>query len=193
MIPFDSRMLSPIFATLTIAGISLAWSLSRALERTSIWYTFVFLAALSITVNGARALSVAVALHNNGRGYTSRSWENSQVISYLSELRDTRKIYSNEPLALGFLAGKKAITTPEKVSKFTRKVNGNYEEQLNRIFGECREGKVLVAYVNAIQLNGGGKPTGKPVPTDEERLLGAKLPVLARFNDGIVYGRIAAG
>lgn len=84
-------MLSPIFAPLTIAGISLPWSLSRALEQTYSWYTFLFLAALSITVNGVRAVSVAVALHNNGCGYTSRSWKNSQVISYLSELRDTRK------------------------------------------------------------------------------------------------------
>ena len=187
IIPFDYRVLSPVFLTLTVATISLAWSLSQALDRRFIWYGFVFLVSVSIAINGVHAISVTVDIHNNGRGYNSRPWQNSEVISYLSEIRDGRKVYSDEAEAVRFLAEKEAVSLPEKTFKFTRSLNNGYKEQLNRIFGECAAGKVLVVYFNPRYLR-----DGKPGPTDRE-VIDANLPVLARFKDGIVYGRIPVG
>lgn len=178
----DARILLPALLALTVVGISLAWSLSRALDQRLIWYSFVFLVLLSISINSFRAIPLAVDIHDNGRGYTSRSWQNSEIIAYLTGVYDTRKIYSNGEDIIRFLAKKEAIRIPEKIFPITRSPNLNYEEQLGRISRECREGEALIAYLNGVTWRW-------YLPSIEELESKGNLPVLRSFEDGIVYAR----
>jgi len=180
--PLNTRIMLPAFLVLTVAGISLAWSLSRALDKSFLWYSFVFFAFLSISLNGYRAISQAIDIHKNGRGYTSRYWQGSEIVSYLADVRDGRQIYSNGPDVIRFLTEKEAIMIPNKVFADTRKVNEDYEDQLNRMFVECREGKVLVAYLNGVTWRW-------YLPSIEDLESEGNLPVLRRFEDGVVYAR----
>jgi hypothetical protein len=178
--PLDARMLLPAWLTLPIAGISLAWSVSRVLDQKSIWYCFVVLVSVSISINSITAIAEAVDIHKNGRGYTSRDWQNSEIVSYIVNVDDSRKIYSNGPDVIRFLAGKETDLIPPKFFPETRRINQKYEEQLDRISKECTEGTVLVAYFNGVSR--------WFLPSNEELQTSGNLPVLKRFKDGIIYG-----
>ena len=179
--PLNHRILLPALLALTVAGISLAWSLSKAFTQQRIWYGFVLIVFFSVSINVNHAIANAVDIHNNGSGYTSRYWKHSETIAYLSDVRDVRKIYSNGPDVIRFLTGKEAVAIPAKVSPFTRRLNEDYEEQLNQMVRECREGKALIAYLNGVTWRW-------YLPSIEEIESTGNLPVLSRIQDGAIYG-----
>ena len=180
--PLDRRILLPAILALTIASIILAWSLSKELNRRWIWYGFVLLAIFSVSINIIPAIATAVDIHKNGRGYTSRYWNYSNIIAYLSEdFHEVRTIYSNGPDVIRFLTGKEAVMIPVKVSTGTRRVNEDYEEELNQIIQECSEGKALIVYLNAITWRW-------YLPSIEEVEATDNLPVLRKTQDGMIYG-----
>jgi hypothetical protein len=181
--PLDSRILSPAFLTTTIASIGLAWSVWKNSGIHAIWYAAVFVMWLSVGLNGSRALAVATDLHENGYGYTSRDWRDSQVISFLEAVDQPIVIYSNGSDAIRFLTGKDALTWPHKTSPISLSVNPDYGPALHRMCQECREGVALVIHFNAT--------AGRwYLPSREELELLCDLPVLGQFSDGVVYGKI---
>ena len=179
--PVNHRIMLPALLLLAVPSISLAWSLSRALDQRLIWYGFIFFVFLSISLNGARAIPQAIDIHKNGRGYTLQYLQSSEIVSYLTDVRDDRKIYSNGPDVIRFLTKKQAIMIPPKVFTDTLKANEDYEDQLSRMSVECREGKVLVAYLNGIRR--------WYLPSTGELESNGNLPVLRRFKDGVVYAK----
>jgi hypothetical protein len=180
--PLDARILLPAFLALTVAFFSLAWSLSQALNQRCIWYSFILFALLSISINANDAISTAVDMHKNGRGYTSRYWRHSEIVAYLADVPDVRKIYSNSPALIRFLTEKEAVMIPHKMFAVTRMVNQDYEEQLRQMFEECREGEALVAYFNGVTWRW-------YLPSIEEIEVKGNLPVLRKFEDGVVYAK----
>jgi len=179
--PIDYRILLPIFLALTVVGISLAWSLSEALAQKCIWYGFVLIVLFSVSINANHAILSAAYIHNNGSWYTSRYWQHSEIISYLSDFGDVRKLYSNGPDVIRFLTGKEAVMIPRKVSADTRLLKEGYDQQLNQVVRECREGKALIVYFNTI--------TWRPsLPSVEEVESTGNVPVLRRMQDGVIYG-----
>jgi hypothetical protein len=79
------------------------------------------------------------------------------------------------------LTGKEAVAIAAKVSPFTRRLNEDYEEQLNQMVRECREGKALIAYLNGVTWRW-------YLPSIEEIESTGNLPVLSRIQDGAIYG-----
>jgi hypothetical protein len=179
--PLDDRILLPAILALTIAGITLVWSLSEALTRRWIWHGFVVLALFSVSINAIPAIARSVDIHKNGSGYTSRYWNQSEIIAYLADFPDVRTIYSNGPDVIDFLTGKKAVMIPAKVSAGTRKVNEDYEEKLNQMISECREGKALIVYFKGITWRW-------YLPSIEEVESTGNVPVLSRMQDGVICG-----
>lgn len=180
--PLDYRILLPAILAMLIAAIILAWSMSEEINRRWIWYGFILLVFFSVSINMNRAIETAVEIHKNGQGYTSRYWNNSGTIAYLSEdSHEVRTIYSNAPDAISFLTGKEAVMIPAKVSAGTRRVNEAYEEKLNQMLQECREGKALIVYLNACTWRW-------YLPSIEEVEATDNLPVLKKTQDGVIYG-----
>jgi 4-amino-4-deoxy-L-arabinose transferase-like glycosyltransferase len=180
--PLDARILLPVFIFLTITVVSVAWSLSQALDKRIIWWSFILLVFLSIAINGDRAVLEAVDIHRNGRGYTSRYWRNSKVISQLTFVRETGKIYSNGADVVRFWTKRKTVDIPNKTFASTRKSNQGYEEQLQLMCRECIEGKAIVVYLNGITWRW-------YLPTFKELESKCNMPVLWRSDDGVIYGR----
>jgi hypothetical protein len=181
-IPLDSRILIPAVPSLTIAFIWAARSTARVLDRRIIWYGFAFFALVSTGMNARLAVSRALDMHENGAGYTSRHWQESETLSYLSNIGDTRMIYSNGPEVIRFLTAKQAVTIPVETSASTRRSNPDYGDELNRMCAECRAGEALVVYLDGITWRW-------YLPSIEELESSCELPVLMRFKDGTVYGR----
>ena len=179
-IPLDSRILVPAVPLLTVAFVWAARSTAQVLNRRIIWCGFVFFAVISIGMNARRAVSQAVDMHENGAGYTSRYWRESETISYLSGIDGTLTIYSNGPEVIRFLTGKPAVTIPVKTFASTGKLNADYEHELGRMCAKCRAGEALVAYLEGITWRW-------YLPTAEDIESSSDLPVLKRFKDGTVY------
>ena len=180
--PLDTRILLPVFIVLNITVVSVAWSLSQALDKRIIWWSFILFVFLSVKINGDRAVFEAVDMHRNGRGYTSRYWQNSEAISQLTSVCDTGKIYSNGPDVVRFWTKREVLWIPNKTFPGTRRSNQNYEEQLQLMCRECIEGKAIVVYLNGITWRW-------YLPTFKELESKCNMPVLRRYDDGVIYGR----
>jgi hypothetical protein len=179
--PLDYRILAPILLVFLIIIISLSWSLSKVLDNKIIWQIFLSFFFLLIILNCPRTVLRAVYIHNHGLGYNSLEWRNSKIIAYLGDFMDNRKIYSNDRLSLWFLLRKESSLIPRKFSPDTLLINHNFQDNLDKMFKECRDGEAIIVYFNKIQR--------RFLPTIDEIESMAKLPILQKFEDGVVFGR----
>jgi hypothetical protein len=68
---------------------------------------------LLVVPNGRQTMQLANALNRQGDGFTSRSWQTSELIAAVSELPDGTPIITNAPDALIFLTGRPTYWIPE--------------------------------------------------------------------------------
>ena len=179
--PINVRILLPVMLPLTAAAISLVWSLYKIFDQNMIWTSFFFLVLISTTMHASKSIPKAIQIHNHGKGYTSKHWQKSETLQYLEREDTTKKISSNGAEVLFFLTGKKTHMLPQKTNPRTAKANQNYEEQLRKLIRECNEGKALVVYFSGISWRG-------YLPSLEELESQRDLPVLHRFEDGVIFG-----
>lgn len=181
-IPLDNRILLPALLALMITGIRLAWTFSQTSERRNIGYGLAVFALVITALNGYRSIPEAMDVHLNGRGYTSVYWRNSEIVSYLVNMQDDRVIYTNGPDVVNFLAQKETFMMPKKLLPVIREENREFGFQLHRMAAECRSGDILVAYLDGITWR-------YYLPINEELVSESEMPVLRKFNDGVIYGR----
>lgn len=180
--PVNSRVLLPVLLPLAGAGVALARSLSRVLDRKIIWSSFVFMVLLATSLNGAVAFSNGVEFRRDGRGYTSRDWQESETLSYLATIPNDIKVYSNGHDVVRFLTEKAAVRIPVKTDPGTRRPNADYEDQLCEVVRESREGEAIIVYLDGITWRW-------YLPSVEELETKGAMPVLRRLEDGVIYGR----
>ena len=179
--PVDHRILLPEFLALIVAATSVSWSLSEALNQRYVWYGFVFLLLFSVSINASHTISTGVNIHNNGTGYTSRYWKESETMAYLLSVPESMTIYSNGPALIRFLAKKKAVMIPLKVIAETLKKNEDYQDQMDRMIRESKDGTALIAYFSGITWRW-------YLPSNGEIESMGDIPVVSRLQDGVIYG-----
>jgi hypothetical protein len=179
--PLDARILMLPFLVIIIAGISLAWSLSSALESRSVWYGFSLFVFFSVTVNLVPAVYETLDIHTNGRGLVSQRWRNSDTIASVMSLAKNMRIYSNTPDSIQFLTGRRAVSIPASVDPITLKPNHDYEEQLQVMCREVRDGHAFVVYLNVAGL--------WYLPLLQELERKCVMAVFSILDDGVIYGR----
>jgi hypothetical protein len=179
--PVNHRILLPVFLALTVAATSVAWSLSEALTLRYVWYGFVVFLLFSVSINANRAISIGMDIHNNGIGYTSRYWKESKMLAYLLRVPESMTIYSNAPDVIRLLVKKEAVMIPVKVFSGTLKRNEDYQDQMNRMIRESKDGTALIAYFSGIKWRW-------YLPSKEEIESMGDIPVVRRLQDGVIYG-----
>ncbi len=179
--PVDYRILLPVLLPLASSYLALVWAVSEQLQRKYIWYAFIAMMFFSASINAAHAVPAAWDMRKNGSGYTSRHWQQSEIIGYLTEIQDERMIYSNGPDAIRFLTDKDAWMIPGKTNPYTTRLHKSYDAEIEQIFEDCREGRVLIAYLDDITWR-----WYLPLASEIESV--GDLPVLSRLQDGVVYG-----
>ena len=184
-VPFDSRILLPAFLTITVASVSLIWSLSSVLASRIVWYGFILFVVLSLIINSAAAIAVAGDIHGSGRGYTSRKWRNSETIASVTSLAKDVKIYSNGPDVIQVLTGRTATMIPFVTYPTTRKPNRDLDGQLQVMCSKVIGDEAVVVYFNEITWRW-------YLPTLKDLEVKCIMPVLARLDDGVIYGRSRA-
>jgi hypothetical protein len=180
--PLDSRILLPASLPVIVACIVLAWLMSQQLNRRWIWSTFVLFVFFIVSINMTPAIATAVKIHENGQGYNSRYWNNSDIIAALVENpSEVPIIYSNGPDVIRFWTGKEAMMIPAKKFAGVDRVNSDYQKQLTQMLQECKQGKALIVYLNAITWRW-------YLPSIEEIETTEILPVLKKGQGGVIYG-----
>ena len=120
-------------------------------------------------------------IHNNGIGYTSRYWKESKMLAYLLRVPESMTIYSNAPDVIRLLVKKEAVMIPVKVFSGTLKRNEDYQDQMNRMIRESKDGTALIAYFSGIKWRW-------YLPSKEEIESMGDIPVVRRLQDGVIYG-----
>ncbi len=182
--PVDARVLSPILCITIVGVFSAIWMISKTLKASLVWCGFLLCAALSISLKTPDAIGAAAAIQENGSGYTSRQWLNSETIAFVKLLPDDLEIYSNGPDVLGFLNEKKSISIPNQTFSVTREANSLYTIQIDAMCKLIKEKGAVLVYFNQITWRW-------YLPTQEEVKATCNLPVLRRFDDGIVFGEVS--
>jgi hypothetical protein len=180
--PLDARILFPFVLSFILVAISIIWWLLRALGNKYIWFIFAVLISSLIITNGTRVASLALNIQENGLGYNSSFWKNSETLSFVSEMPDHIKIYTNGPDAVLFLTEKRSAWIPQKINPNTNVLNDKYEGQLKQMIRQCKEGRALVVYFHGITWRW-------YLPSNEELESKEGLDVLMRFDDGVIFGK----
>ncbi len=179
--PIDYRILSPIFLFSAIAAITLTVYVSNALQKPSIWRIFIDCILILIGINIVFTVYTALDFRENGIEYNSRSWNESQTLSRLENLKLDGKVYSNLAEVVQFKTGIDTIDIPHKIDAGTLIQNSYYPEQLLAMCQEIKAGTALVVYMKGISFR-------QDLPDQAELQATCQLPILDQFEDGIIFG-----
>ena len=179
--PVDARILSPILALLIPGGFLTIRTIAQILKQPVLWWIFLLLVVISISVKAPDAIRSAESVQQNGLGYTSLEWRNSDEIAFVRSLANGVKVYTNGPDVIGYLTTVQSLSLPKKRSPTTLIAIPGYTEEMGSMCQDILENRALLVYFNVIKRS--------YLPSQEDIASTCKLPIRKRFADGIVYGK----
>ncbi len=151
----EARTMSPV----CVAGIILivcmgyrAMAHKKSADSLVVRTVTLLLLAAFLTSSILNGLSWAAQFRSHGKGYTSISWRQSQIMQKVKALPPGVHIYSNVPDAIIILTGRFANGLPQKIDPITLKLNGNLTSQLSLIREEAKGHKTLLVWIRLSEL-----------------------------------------
>ncbi|MGD2027617.1 MAG: hypothetical protein PVI99_07360 [Anaerolineales bacterium] len=179
--PIDTRLLSPVFIFLIISASGIASNLSKITDKNLVWLSWVFVIGLTILINFYPTITKAIEIKRIGLGYTSRNWRDSDSISYVRQLEEDKKIYTNGADAIKFLSGKLSFSIPRTLYPGTMEENEQFDHEMKTMCTEIKQGEAILILFDSIAWRW-------YFPNQEKIEATCKVPILQRFSDGTVYG-----
>jgi hypothetical protein len=168
----DNRMLSPAYVALILAFLSFASGLRRPARIAS------FAAVVALICLYAPTFEREVtALREQGHGFTSRSWRESDLIKYLQGTSQDSILYSNQALPLQFLSGRPILTTPQAFDSVKDQARPEYSGQLAQVQEQLREPRSVLVLVDA----------DNEITSQEIAALTQGLELIRSFREAAVY------
>lgn len=132
----ENRILSPLYIlTLILAIISTAWVISNLRWRI-LWVRYLIGLSLVAVVAACylpRQLKLVEDMRLQGRGFSGRSWQNSEIIVALRRHNPDGSVYSNEAFSVLYLTGIPARWIPEKYDPVKATVRDTFDEQMEKM------------------------------------------------------------
>jgi hypothetical protein len=147
----DDRALVPVHVAAILLCLCFAGKLfaffkdCRALRIASVLLLLLF--AFSYSIRGARWL---LHVREDGQGYASRAWKESETIARVKNLPAGVTIYSNGYDAIYYLTGRPAIYLPEKTNHNTGRPNEHYETEVEKMRRDLEQGNTVLVYLKAL-------------------------------------------
>ncbi len=178
--PLDARILSPLLVFAVIVGATAA---ARWLGRQATFATALLAVLLMIWLTSAQmALSVPwlTLVHDEGVGYNSRHWAESELLRHLRQVDGASRIVSNAPDVIYALLDRPSVMLPRKVHTDTRQPNSAFAAEIETLRQSARNVPTLVVVFNSIGWRW-------YLPTADE--LGNLLPLQALLHaeDGTIF------
>ncbi|NPV86544.1 MAG: hypothetical protein HPY45_11110 [Anaerolineae bacterium] len=177
----EHRILSPLYVAaivLMLAGFDWLWRRKAVAARVVVVVLAVFL-LLSLSED---SLDVARDLHQDGQGFASRVWRESEVIRAVRSLPEQGLLVSNKATAIYILTGIPSFILPSPLNPATGQPRQGYREDVARIRQLVREGKGFLVVFDYEQLK--EEEEGKSWMAD----VASDLPVYGRYADGVIFG-----
>jgi hypothetical protein len=170
-IPFDRRILAPIYLTLSLWAIVKIWTMAKS----NLQFAWSTAAVLIIALNSWTSIGWLNLLFTQGIGYSSALWRSSPTINYVTSHRLTH-VLTNAPDPIFLLAATPATMLPRHTDPGTGKTNAGYPEQI----AEIKRNSGVVVYFRTVKW--------RWYLPDEERLkTELALRPIADLADGAVY------
>jgi hypothetical protein len=177
--PLDDRILAPLY----LAGLGLAvfllaeaWRLAQSRRglRVVLAVAVIGLAAASLF----QSARLAAAGYQQGIGFYSRAWQQSEVLGVVRALPGGLVIYANAPEAIWLHTGRPALRIPRQFDASQQAANPEFAAELARMAASLEAGGRVV-YFDAVG--------GRAAPSQAEVVAALGLQVSARAADGTVY------
>lgn len=150
--------------------------------RSALWWGVLLCLALSLVRNGQEGLRWAQELRAVGHGYSGQAWAESPTVAAVRSLPSGLVLYSNVAEAIQYVTGRETEYLPRLYDPTSLIANPVYEQELDRVCRECREGRAVVVYLYQVQ---GRWQYG----TKEELLSLCPLDYLGQWSDGALWGK----
>lgn len=145
---FRLRILAPMFVSLLILLIYLGVWLRNKNRPLVVVLTLVFLA-----FSGYKQINTISAWSKGGMGYASFKWYDSKAMSFLRDLPDGVRIYTDEPAAVYLYTGRGNYVLPDRFDSATAQLREGYEKSLAQMQKEILEGKAVLAIFDGGEVN----------------------------------------
>jgi hypothetical protein len=133
--------------------------------------------AAFVGLSAAIAAAKGLLLHRDGAEYTRRAMQTS-VLARLRDFGD-RPLYTDDPEAVEFIAGRKATRLPLKYDPKTREPNPRFAVQMATAVSDLRAGGITVRFAG---------PPADRYPSPQELEEAASLAVIAEDRTATIYG-----
>ena len=178
-IPIDDRMLTPLYAALSL----LVAVVAAVLVPRSRWGWAVLLAGLLLT-SGSMAYmidegrQVLARLQRDGVGMTSRVWQQSDSLRWVRGLPPEALLYSNRALFVQFLLGREAYQLPERFDPIKREDRPDFLPNLERMYADLERPNSYLLMFDPVRP--------MDVSDVEDEFTIGMVPVLST-RDGVVF------
>ena len=144
-IKIDGRALIPVFiSTFIIIVLFIKRLLDYFRDRRVARFVIFIFCEIFVLFSLITIIFGIKGFYEEGQGYNSRKWLESDTISELRSMDITETIYTNNPYAIYFFLDRNPSPFPTKINIYTNKNNINYIEDLNRTIEEIREKNGLI-------------------------------------------------
>jgi hypothetical protein len=177
----DARALVPVHVAAIVLVCGLAGKTFEFFsERRTIRTTFVTIAIVFVVSYSIRGAIWFTPTRQDGQGYASRAWKESETISHIKNLPPGVPIYSNGYDAIHYLTNRPAIYISEKVKHGTGRVNENYKSEVESMGRALDERSGVLVYFNKF-------PERWFLPSESELKQQLNLRSVEINSDGAVY------
>ena len=176
----DNRLLSPVYTLALMLGImSFAWIISilrlRSLWMKTILGFSIFIIMLAFYM--PREWRIINSMRLDGRGFSGKSWRQSEIIAVLRRLDPKAPVYSNEAFSVLYLTGVPARWIPERDDPVKAVVREDFDDQMEKMRDRLTHPNSLLAVFHHGYLKAG-------MPTLDEIIEG--LVIVHESRDGII-------
>lgn len=178
--PLDNRLLSPLFPLGIILFFTLVTNVASRLRMILLHFLLVLILAGLLAYQVKTTLPYWHYTHENGRWYTGKDWQTSNILKIVRSLPEDIVLYSNGNEALEFLTGKEVSAIAPMEAPGSGLKNEDLEPELLRMQETLASSNGLLVYFNLIDWRW-------YLPTSD--FLAQKLPLQVRYKgaDGIIY------
>ena len=178
--PLDNRILSPLFPFLIIAFFSLIFNALDIFRKPHLYLLLVMLLAALFTYQMKTILPYWHYIHENGRWYTGKQWQTSNIIKIVKSLPDGIFLYSNGDDAIELLTRKETSRIPAVEAPGTAKENNNFAAELQEMAEKLKSANGVIVYFNLIKWRW-------YLPTSESLYETLPLQIIYQDSDGVIF------
>lgn len=180
-IPFDNRILAPLYATGLVFVLLLMGRLGEgAPQAASVHVAWVVVFFVLLAGNLLQSVPWLMQSYNDGLGYSGRNWKHSALVKQASTLDSRTPVFTNAPDAYYLLTGRAASMIPSKVNPTSRSANLTYPSELAAMRKVLEERDGVLLYFRTV-------PWRWYLPLETELQENLPLRLVRREPEGSMY------